>query len=206
MACARSLLASILRRSARWTRSLRASARVSGSVSRRTFARASSRDMSAILVGLTRWFRDYKLNMCQESKGALMEREFHELKVRTAQLLTELGVHDVEPDGDGDWTVVIKGWRVLIRPTEEPMFHLFIWSGVARYADPSCLAELNDLNLATGWCRFVRTSDGAVYVAAHLPAYSLTKRALLETLGAVAAGAAIASPMIEAVYGGGRAA
>lgn len=131
-----------------------------------------------------------------------MERELHELKVRTAHLLTEIGVHDVEPDADGDWMVEIKGWRVLIRPTEKPIAHLFIWSGVARYADPSCLAELNDLNLATGWCRFVRTSDGAVYVAAHLPAYSLTKRALVESLGAVAAGAEIASPLIEAVYGG----
>ena len=53
-----------------------------------------------------------------------------------------------------------------------------------------------------GLCRFVRAQNGAVYVIAHLPSFSLTQQALVESLGAVAAGAAIASPMIEAVYGG----
>jgi hypothetical protein len=144
--------------------------------------------------------------MCHESKGDHVERELQVLRDQTAKLLSELGVEDVEPDDDGDLRVEIKGWPVLIRPTNEPIPHLFIWSGVARYAGPTCLAEINDLNMSTGWCRFVRAHDGAVYVVAHLPAFSLTKRALVESLGAVAAGAAIASPMMEAVYGGDRAA
>ena len=131
-----------------------------------------------------------------------MERELQQLRESTARLLTEIGVEDVEPDADGDLTVEIKGWNVLIRPTPEPLPHLFIWSGVARYADETCLGELNELNMATGLCRFVRAQDGAVYVVAHLPAFSLTQQALVESLGAVAAGAAIASPMIEAIYGG----
>lgn len=131
-----------------------------------------------------------------------MSHELQELCESTASLLNEINGSPIEPDADGDWTIEVRGHRILIRPAAKPMPHLFIWTGIVRYADPTCLTELNDLNQATGWCRFIRTSDGAVYVAAHLPAYSLTKRALLESIGAVGAGAAIATPMIEAVYGG----
>jgi hypothetical protein len=127
-----------------------------------------------------------------------------ELRSKTEGLLSELvGVEDAQPDVDGDFMVEIKSHRVFIRPTREPIPHLFIWGGIARYADASCLTELNELNLSSGWCKFVRAPhDGAVYVVAHLPAYSLDKRALLESAGAVAAGVAVASPMIETVFGG----
>ena len=131
-----------------------------------------------------------------------MSHELQELRESTADLLNEINGRPLEPDSDGDWTIHLRGHRILIRPTVQPMPHVFIWTGIVQFADPTCLAELNDLNLATGWCRFIRTADGAVYVAAHLPAYSLTKRALIESIGAVGAGAALASPMIAAVYGG----